>query len=63
MKIIAITLLVVCWTAVSIAADQSATAPPKLTEMLDAKDASGKPIVSPEEHAYYDGLNDNLKVF
>src|SRR6476620_10956393 len=29
--------------------------------MLAAKDANGKPIISPEEQAYFSGLNDNLR--
>jgi hypothetical protein len=48
--------------AASFAADQnSAEATSKLTAMLDAKDEHGKPIITSEERAYYDGLNDNLK--
>jgi hypothetical protein len=44
------------------AADQPSTAATsKLTAMLDAKDEHGKPITNPEERAYFDGLNDNLK--
>lgn len=47
---------------VVLAAEQSSVAPdPKLAAMLDAKDANGKPIITPEQHAYFDGLNDNLK--
>src|SRR6188508_385105 len=33
----------------------------KLGVMLAAKDANGKPIISPEEQAYFSGLNDNLR--
>lgn len=41
---------------------QNPTQPnPKLAEMLSAKDESGKPIFTPEQKAYYDGLNDNLR--
>src|SRR5690349_3945129 len=29
--------------------------------MLEAKDESGKPIVTPEQRNYYEGLDDNLK--
>ncbi len=48
--------------AANFAADQSsAGGTPKLIAMLDAKDEHGKPIITPEERAYYDGLNDNLK--
>ena len=44
------------------AAGQNATEPnPKLAEMLSAKDESGKPILTPEQQAYYNGLNDNLR--
>ncbi|HET7227176.1 MAG TPA: hypothetical protein VFJ55_00925, partial [Chthoniobacterales bacterium] len=34
---------------------------PKLAAMLEAKDEKGNPIISPEQHAYFEGLNDNLK--
>jgi len=34
---------------------------PKLATMLEAKDESGKPIVSPDERAYFTGLNDRLR--
>jgi hypothetical protein len=48
--------------AASFAADQTSVgATSKLTAMLDAKDEHGKPIINPEERAYFDGLNDNLK--
>jgi predicted CXXCH cytochrome family protein len=44
------------------AADQQPVPPSaKLSEMLNAKDEAGKPIVTPEQHAYFDGLNDNLR--
>src|SRR5205814_3618697 len=33
----------------------------KLAAMLAAKDANGKPIISPEEQVYFNGLNDNLR--
>jgi hypothetical protein len=46
----------------AIAAEQNlAGASPKLAEILAAKDKDGKPIITPEERAYFDGLNDNLK--
>jgi predicted CXXCH cytochrome family protein len=48
--------------AVGFAAEQSsASATSKLTAMLEAKGERGKPIITPEERAYFDGLNDNLK--
>src|SRR5512133_3105745 len=44
------------------AADQApAGANSKLSVMLAAKDANGKPIISPEEQTYFSGLNDNLR--
>ena len=33
----------------------------KLAAMLSAKDDKGNAVITPEERAYYDGLNDNLK--
>jgi predicted CXXCH cytochrome family protein len=46
----------------SLAADQNSSgAASKLAEMLAAKDEQGKPIITPEERAYFDGLNDNLR--
>ena len=44
-------------TSFAVAAETKST----LAEMLAAKDESGKPIVTPEEKTYFDGLNDNLK--
>ena len=42
--------------------EKNATQPnPKLAGMLSAKDESGKQIFTPENRAYYDGLNDNLR--
>jgi hypothetical protein len=42
--------------------EQTSTADgPKLSEMLSAKDKNGKPIITPEQRAYFDSLNDNLK--
>jgi predicted CXXCH cytochrome family protein len=39
-----------------------ATTPsPKLEAMLSAKDKDGKSIITPEQRAYYDALNDRLK--
>ena len=34
---------------------------PKLVAMLEAKDANGKAVVSPEERTYFMGLNDHLR--
>ena len=62
MKAIAIVLSAVLLSAGIFAADQApAGANSKLAVMLAAKDANGKPIISPEEQAYFSGLNDNLR--
>jgi hypothetical protein len=62
MRTVAIIVSLFLIPAASFAANQnSAEATSKLTAMLDAKDEHGKPIITPEERAYYDGLNDNLK--
>ena len=62
MRTIAIVLGVFLISAATFAADQSsAGANSKLAAMLAAKDANGKPIISPEEQAYFNGLNDNLR--
>jgi hypothetical protein len=48
--------------AAAFAAEQtSAGTGPKLAAMLDAKDKDGKPIITQEQRAYFDGLNDNLR--
>ncbi len=62
MRTAAIAFVVFLTSAAAFAADQSsAGASPKLAAMLEAKDANGKPIVSPEDQAYFNGLNDNLR--
>ena len=62
MKPITIILGVCLISCVSFAADQSpAGANSKLAAMLAAKDATGKPIITPEQEAYFNGLNDNLR--
>ena len=38
-----------------------ATPSPKLAAMLSAKDEKGEPIITSEEKAYFEGLNDNLR--
>jgi hypothetical protein len=49
-------------SAAAFAAEQAAvTTAPKLAAMLAAKDEHGKAIITSEERAYFDGLNDNLK--
>jgi hypothetical protein len=62
MKTIAIALGAFLISAAAFAAEPGSVGPnPKLSAMLEAKDANGKPIVSPEEQAYFNGLNDNLR--
>ena len=62
MRTIAIALSVFLIAAGSFAAGQtSAGATSKLAAMLAAKNEQGQPIITPEERAYFDGLNDNLK--
>ena len=63
MRTLPITVLGVLLSTVAYAAEQNAAIQPdpKLTEMLSAKDENGKAIITPEQHAYYDGLNDNLR--
>lgn len=62
MKTATLTIATFLICAVANSAEQSTTAPtPKLAEMLAAKDANGKSIITPEEQAYYNGLNDRLR--
>ena len=62
MRTVAIVLGAVLISSASFAADQTVTGiNPKLSAMLGAKDANGKPIVSAEEQSYFAGLNDNLR--
>jgi doubled CXXCH motif protein len=59
---IALALSLFLIRAAGFAADQSsAGATSKLDALLAAKDEHGKPIITPEERAYFDSLNDNLK--
>lgn len=61
MRAIAIVLGACLIAAGSFAADQgSAGANSKLAAMFAAKDANGKPIITPEEQIYFSSLNDNL---
>ena len=62
MRTTTIILAAVLVSLPAIAAEQNlAGVSPKLSEILAAKDKDGKPIITPEERAYFDGLNDNLK--
>jgi cytochrome c1 len=61
-RTISIIIGALLFSGAAFAAEQtSAGTAPKLAAMLDAKDTSGKPIITPEQRAYFDGLNDNLK--
>jgi predicted CXXCH cytochrome family protein len=62
MKTLPIFAAVALLAAIASGADQTATElSPKLAAMLDAKDEQGKPIITPEQRNYFEGLNDNLK--
>jgi predicted CXXCH cytochrome family protein len=62
MKTLSIFAGILLLSANAFAADQTLVKPsPKLAAMLDAKDESGKSIVTPEQRTYYEGLDDNLK--
>src|SRR6476619_6950426 len=62
MRVIAIAVGAFFISGAIFASDQApAGANSKLAVMLAAKDANGKPIISPEEQAYLSGLNDNLR--
>ncbi len=61
-SIVPVVIAILLTPAAAFAADQSsAGAGPKLAAMLEVKDANGKPIVSSEDQAYFNGLNDNLR--
>ncbi len=47
--------------AVLTAEQTSAATPPTLAALLEARDKSGKPIITPEQRTYFNGLNDHLK--
>jgi len=61
-KAIAIILGAALILTAAFSAEQISTTPdPKLAAMLAAKGESGKPIITEEQQAYFDGLNDNLR--
>lgn len=43
------------------AQEKPSTVSPKLAELLDAKGKDGKPLLTTEQRAYFDGLNDHLR--
>jgi len=52
----------VCIAALAIAAaDQPAAIAPKLAGLLAAQGKEGKPVISPEQRDYFEGLNDHIK--
>src|SRR4030095_13792120 len=62
MRTLAFVLAAFLIPAASFAADQAtAGTNSKLSAMLAAKDADGKPIITSEEQTYFNGLNDNLR--
>jgi len=62
LKATPIFLAVFVVSTAAFAAEQKAiSSSAKLGAMLTAKDENGKPIITPEQQTYFDGLNDNLK--
>jgi predicted CXXCH cytochrome family protein len=62
MKTISILAGAFLFAAIALGAEQNATKPsPKLEKLLEAKDDSGKAIITAEQQAYFNGLNDNLR--
>ena len=62
MRALSIFAGLVLLSAIAAAADQPLVKPsPKLAAMLEAKDESGKEIITAEQRTYYEGLDDNLK--
>ena len=62
MKTASILASIVLLSEMSFAAEQTASNPsPKLAAMLAAKDDKGQAIITAEQRAYFDGLNDNLR--
>ncbi len=52
----------VCLFATANAADEKPfVIPQKLAGLLAAQGQDGKPAITPEQRAYFDGLNDHLK--
>jgi hypothetical protein len=62
MRTVAIALAALLIPAAGFAANEpSAGSNSKLTAMLSAKDAKGQPVITAEEQAYFNGLNDHLR--
>lgn len=62
MKSVALLAGLALFSTITFGADQRAVkVSPKLSVMLSAKDEKGKEIITPEQRAYLDGLNDNLR--
>lgn len=62
MKTTSIFAGVLLFAAMTLGAQQNATKPsPKLEKLLEAKDEHGKAIITADQRAYFDGLNDNLR--
>jgi hypothetical protein len=61
-KTVVVLLIVSLYPLAAFAAEQlPAGTNPKLAVLLDAKDESGKPIINPEQRAYFVSLNDHLR--
>jgi len=62
MRTISIFVSLVLFSTIAFSADQGTVKiSPKLDAMLSAKDEKGNQIVTPEQRAYFDSLNDNLR--
>jgi hypothetical protein len=62
MKTVSVLAGLALFSTITFGADQSAVkVSPKLSAMLSAKDEKGKEIITPEQRAYFESLNDNLR--
>ena len=54
--------LLVCIFAAAVRTDEKPVAiPQKLAELLAGRGTDGTPVITPEQRAYFDGLNDHIK--
>jgi hypothetical protein len=62
MKTVSLLAGLALFSTIAFGADQNAAnVSPKLSAMLSAKDEKGKEIITPEQRAYFESLNDNLR--
>jgi len=60
-KALSLVLAQLCFCAAALAAAEKPAPSQKLSDLLTTKGGDGKPVVSPEQRAYFDGLNDRLR--